>query len=74
MDFSNLTKEQVEWIKGLVEQAWYDAYNTGLRDDEEDWYQSLANITNDWEDSRVASELSVLPDYREDWERELSRY
>lgn len=31
MDFSNLTKEQVEWIKKLVKESWEDGYSDGYQ-------------------------------------------
>lgn len=57
MDFSNLTKEQVEWIKSLVKESWKDgmasAYYEMIWDDEDFSY---------FEDSSICTRLEVLGD------------
>lgn len=53
MDFSNLTKEQVEWIKKLVKESWEDGWY---------WAKVSQYDWNDFEDSEIYPLLEVLGD------------
>lgn len=56
MDFSNLTKEQVEWVKGLVKESWEDGYSNGYYDE-----QPCSNFSY-FEDTSICTRLEVLGD------------
>lgn len=56
MDFSNLTKEQVEWIKGLFKESWNNGYCNG-------YYEiSGCDDFSYFEDTDICTRLEVLGD------------